>query len=51
MATKMSLADLQLVEHGGEWTQRVAAFDEPYHLSVHNALIPPSTWTTMCTLS
>lgn len=36
----MSMADLQLVEHGGESTQRVAVLDEPYHLSVHDALIP-----------
>lgn len=40
MATKMSMADLQLVEQGGEGTQRVAVLDEPYRLSIHNALIP-----------
>ena len=40
MATKMAMADLQLVEHAGENTQRVAVLDAPYSLSVRDALIP-----------
>ena len=34
MATKMSMADLQLVDHGGEGTQRVAVLDEPFKMTV-----------------
>ena len=40
MATKMGMADLQLVDREGEDTQRVAVLDAPYRLSVRNALIP-----------
>lgn len=40
MATKMSMADLQLVDHGGEGTQRVAVLDEPFKMTVRNAVIP-----------
>ena len=40
MATKMSMADLQLVEHGGEGTQRVAVLDEPFKMTVRNAAVP-----------
>ena len=40
MATKMSMADLQLVDHEGDDTQRVAVLDEPYKMSVRNARIP-----------
>lgn len=40
MATKMSMADLQLVDYEGEDTQRVAVLDEPYKMSVRNARIP-----------
>ena len=40
MATKMQMADLQLVEHEGKDTQRVAVLDEPFKMSVQNAKIP-----------
>ena len=40
MATKMAMADLQLVDYEGEDTQRVAVLDEPYKMSVRNAKIP-----------
>lgn len=40
MATKMAMADLQLVDYEGEDTQRVAVLDEPYKMSVQNAKIP-----------
>ena len=40
MATKMGMADLQLVDREGGDTQRVAVLDAPYRLSVRNALIP-----------
>ncbi|MBQ8648936.1 MAG: alcohol dehydrogenase catalytic domain-containing protein [Clostridia bacterium] len=40
MATKMSMADLQLVDYEGEDTQRVAVLDEPFKMSVRNAKIP-----------
>ncbi len=43
MATKMTMADLQLVEHSGENTQRVAVLEAPYHMTVQNALIPQPT--------
>ena len=40
MATKMAMADLQLVERADANTQRVAVLDAPYQMRVHNALIP-----------
>lgn len=40
MATKMAMADLQLVDRVGDNTQRVAVLDAPYQMSVRNALIP-----------
>lgn len=40
MATKMTMADLQLVEKEGTDTQRVAVLDEPFSMSVKNAKIP-----------
>lgn len=40
MATKMSMADLQLVDYEGEDTQKVAVLDEPYKMSIQNAKIP-----------
>ena len=40
MATKMQMADLQLVEYEGKDTQRVAVLDEPFKMSVQNAKIP-----------
>lgn len=40
MATKMTMADLQLVDQAGEDTQRVAVLDAPYKMSVRDAKIP-----------
>ncbi len=40
MATKMQMADLQLVDYDGADTQRVAVLDKPYTLTVRNAKIP-----------
>ena len=40
MATKMTMADLHLVDRAGKDTQRVAVLDAPYKMSVRNALIP-----------
>lgn len=40
MATKMSMADLQLTGRTGPDTQRVAVLDAPYQITVQNALIP-----------
>ena len=40
MATKMAMADLQLVDYEGPDTQKVAVLDEPFKMSVQNAKIP-----------
>ena len=40
MATKMAMADLQLVDYQDETTQRVAVLDAPFKMSVQNAKIP-----------
>ncbi len=40
MATKMSMADLCLVDYEDETTQKVAVMDEPFKMSIHNAKIP-----------
>ena len=40
MATKMAMADLQLVDYEGADTQRVAVLDEPFKMSVRSARIP-----------
>ncbi len=40
MATKMSMADLCLVDYEDETTQKVAVMDEPFKMSVRNAKIP-----------
>lgn len=40
MATKMTMAELLLVDSNGPDTQKVAVLDEPYKMSVRNAKIP-----------
>lgn len=40
MATKMTMADLQLVDREGPDTQKVAVLDAPYRMSVRYAKIP-----------
>lgn len=40
MATKMTMADLRLVDREGENTQRVAVLAAPYHMEVRYAEIP-----------
>jgi len=40
MATKMQMADLQLVDYEGDDTQRVTVLDEPFKMSVKNGKIP-----------
>lgn len=40
MATKMSMADLCLVDYEDETTQKVAVMDEPFKMSIRNGKIP-----------
>ncbi len=40
MATRMTMADLMLVDYENETTQKVAVLDAPFEMSVRNARIP-----------